>query len=184
MNIKKGDKVKVITGAYKGTIGEVKAVFPKEDRVIVEGVNMVKKHLKPTQANPEGGIVEKEAKIHVSNVMLYDEKAKVASRITTKVEVVDGKKVTVYDEVEKTIKKDMPSRLHARREMLKVLYPVTEVPTAQAGRKKNTKDVDMADKMFNEIAPKYADRNGGYTRIIKIGPRKGDAAMEVVLELV
>ena len=92
MNIKKGDKVKVITGAYKGTIGEVKAVFPKEDRVIVEGVNMVKKHLKPTQANPEGGIVEKEAKIHVSNVMLYDEKAKVASRIT-KVEVVDGKKV-------------------------------------------------------------------------------------------
>ena len=93
VNIKKGDKVKVITGAYKGTIGEVKAVFPKEDRVIVEGVNMVKKHLKPTQANPEGGIVEKEAKIHVSNVMLYDEKAKVASRITTKVEVVDGKKV-------------------------------------------------------------------------------------------
>ena len=93
MRIKKGDKVKVITGAYKGTIGEVKAVFPKEDRVIVEGVNMVKKHLKPTQANPEGGIVEKEAKIHVSNVMLYDEKAKVASRITTKVEVVDGKNV-------------------------------------------------------------------------------------------
>ena len=99
-------------------------------------------------------------------------------------EVVDGKKKTVYDEVDKTIKKDMPSRLHARRQMLKVLYPVTEVPTAQAGRKKNTKDVDMADKMFNEIAPKYADRNGGYTRIIKIGPRKGDAAMEVVLELV
>mgnify|MGYP000755603015 FL=1 len=93
MRIKKGDKVKVITGAYKGTIGEVKVVFPKEDRVIVEGVNMVKKHLKPTQANPDGGIVEKEAKIHVSNVMLYDEKAKVASRITTKVEVVDGKNV-------------------------------------------------------------------------------------------
>ena len=99
-------------------------------------------------------------------------------------EVVDGKKVTVYDEVEKTIKKDMPSRLHARRQMLKVFYPVKEVPTAAAGRKKNTKDVDMVDKMFTEIAPKYADRNGGYTRIIKIGPRKGDAAMEVVLELV
>ena len=81
MRIKKGDKVKVITGAYKGTIGEVKAVFPKEDRVIVEGVNMVKKHLKPTQANPDGGIVEKEAKIHVSNVMLYDEKAKVAKDV-------------------------------------------------------------------------------------------------------
>ncbi len=99
-------------------------------------------------------------------------------------EVVDGKKVTVYDEVQKEIKKDAPSRLHARRQMMKVFYPVTDVPTEAAGRKKNTKDVDMADKMFNEIAPKYADRNGGYTRIIKIGPRKGDAAMEVVLELV
>ena len=99
-------------------------------------------------------------------------------------EVVDGKKVTVYDEVEKKIKKDQPSRLHARREMLKVLYPVTEVPTAQAGRKKNTKEVDLVAKLFDEIAPKYADRNGGYTRIVKIGQRKGDAAMEVLLELV
>lgn len=99
-------------------------------------------------------------------------------------EVVDGKKVTVYDEVEKTIKKDMPSRLHARREMLKVLYTVTEVPTAAAGKKKNTKEVDLTAKLFDEIAPKYADRNGGYTRIVKIGQRKGDAAMEVLLELV
>ena len=99
-------------------------------------------------------------------------------------EVVDGKKVTVYDEVDKTIKKDMPSSLHARRQMLKVLYPVKEVPTAQAGRKKNTKDVDLVAKLFDEIAPKYADRNGGYTRIIKIGQRKGDAAMEVLIELV
>ena len=99
-------------------------------------------------------------------------------------EVVDGKKVTVYDEVEKEIKKDMPSRLHARRQMVKALYDVTEVPTAAAGKKKNTKKVDLTNKLFNEIAPKYASRNGGYTRIIKIGPRKGDAAMEVVLELV
>ena len=99
-------------------------------------------------------------------------------------EVVDGKKVTVYEEVEKTIKKDNPSRLHARRQMLKVLYSVTEVPTAAAGKKKKTKQVDMVDKLFTEIAPKYADRNGGYTRIIKIGQRKGDAAMEVILELV
>lgn len=99
-------------------------------------------------------------------------------------EVVDGKKVTVYDEVQKEIKKDNSSRLHARRQMLKVLYPVTEVPTEAAGKKKNTKQVDMVDKLFTEIAPKYADRNGGYTRIIKIGQRKGDAAMEVILELV
>ena len=99
-------------------------------------------------------------------------------------EVVDGKKVTVYETVEKEIKKDLPSRLHARRQMLKVLYPVTEVPTAAAGKKKNTKEVDLVDKLFTEIAPKYADRNGGYTRIIKIGQRKGDAAMEVILELV
>ena len=99
-------------------------------------------------------------------------------------EVVDGKKVTVYDEVDKTIKKDMPSRLHARREMLKVLYDVTEVPKEAAGRKKNTKKVDLVDKLFTEIAPKYENRNGGYTRIVKIGQRKGDGAMEVLIELV
>ena len=99
-------------------------------------------------------------------------------------EVVDGKKVTVYEEVEKTIKKDKPSRLHARREMLKVLYPVKEVPAEAAGKKRNTKQVDLPAKLFNEIAPKYADRNGGYTRIVKIGQRKGDGALEVLIELV
>lgn len=97
---------------------------------------------------------------------------------------VDGKNVTVYDEVEETIKKDNPSRLHARRQILKYLYQVTEVPEENAGKKKNTKKVDVADKLFEEIAPKYADRQGGYTRTIKIGPRKGDAAMEVLIELV
>ena len=73
---------------------------------------------------------------------------------------------------------------NARREMLKVLYPVTEVPEKAAGRKKNTKEVDLVEKLFSEIAPKYEDRKGGYTRIVKIGLRKGDAAMEVLLELV
>ena len=93
-------------------------------------------------------------------------------------EVVDGKKVTVYDEVQKTIKKDMPSRLHARREMLKVLY------TVKTGAGKKATEVDMVAKLFDEIAPKYVNRNGGYTRIVKIGARKGDGALEVLLELV
>ena len=99
-------------------------------------------------------------------------------------EVQNGKKVTVYDEVTKEIKKDQPSRLHARRQMMKVFYDVTEIPAAAKGRKKNTKKIDMVAKMFDEVAPKYELRNGGYTRIIKIGPRKGDGAMEVILELV
>ena len=99
-------------------------------------------------------------------------------------EVVDGKKVTKYETIKKEIKKDLPSRLHARRQMLKVLYPVVEVPAEAAGKKRNTKEVDLVAKLFDEIAPKYANRKGGYTRIIKIGQRKGDAAMEVVLEVV
>lgn len=99
-------------------------------------------------------------------------------------EVVDGKKVDKVDFVDKTIKKDNPSRLHARRKMNKVLYTVTEVPKEAAGRKKATKKVDLTQKLFDEVAPKYADRKGGYTRIVKIGQRKGDAAMQVVLELV
>ena len=99
-------------------------------------------------------------------------------------EVVDGKKVTKFETVEKEIKKDLPSRLHARHQMIKVLYPVTEVPATNAGTKRGTKEVDLVAKLFDEYGVKYANRNGGYTRIIKIGPRKGDAAMEVVLELV
>ena len=99
-------------------------------------------------------------------------------------EVVNGKKVTKYHEEEKTIKKDLPSRLHARREMLKVLYPVVEIPEEAAGKKRGTEKVDLTDKLFSEYAPKYADRKGGYTRIVKIGQRKGDGALEVILELV
>jgi large subunit ribosomal protein L17 len=95
-------------------------------------------------------------------------------------EVVDGRKKSVYDTVERTIKKDLPSRLHARRQMLSVFYPVTE----KGEKRSDEKKVDLVAKMFDEIGPKYADRNGGYTRIIKIGQRRGDGALEVVLELV
>ena len=94
MKIKKGDKVKVITGHYKGTIGEVLAVMPKENKVIVEGVNLMKKHLKPTQANPDGGIIEKEAPINVSNVMILDPESKKPTRIR-KEKQADGSYVRV-----------------------------------------------------------------------------------------
>ena len=99
-------------------------------------------------------------------------------------EVVDGKRVTVFDTVEKKVKKDSPARLHARRQLMRYLYPVVEVPADGKARRKNSKNVDLVEKLFSEYGPKYANRNGGYTRIIKIGQRRGDGAMEVVLEFV
>lgn len=99
-------------------------------------------------------------------------------------EVIDGKRVTIFDEVDKTIRKDLPSRLHVRRQILKVLYPVKAYPKDARIKKKNLKEVDLVAKLFDEIAPKYTGRNGGYTRIIKLGQRRGDGALEVLLELV
>jgi len=94
MKIKKGDKVQVIAGKDKGTVAEVQAVLPKSNRVIVEGVNVAKKHQKPNNANPDGGIVNKEMPINASNVMLYDSKAKKVSRVGYKDE--KGTKTRVY----------------------------------------------------------------------------------------
>ncbi len=102
MKIKKGDKVQVITGHYKGTIGEVIKALPREDKVVVEGVNIVKKALKPSQVNPDGGIVEKEMPIHVSNVMLYDAKAKEPSRVGYRIE--KGEKVRYFKKSGNTVK--------------------------------------------------------------------------------
>ena len=103
MHVKKGDKVMVISGKEKGKTGTIIAAFPKKDRVLVEGMNLVKKHMKPNQANPQGGIVSQEASIHVSNVMLIDPKSGEPTRVGYKVE--DGKKVRVAKKSGETIDK-------------------------------------------------------------------------------
>ncbi|MBI5808732.1 MAG: 50S ribosomal protein L24 [Ignavibacteriales bacterium] len=90
MKIKKNDNVIVISGNYKGKTGKVLKVFKSEDRVIVEGVNLRKRHSKPTQKNPQGGITEKEAPIHVSNVMIIDPKTGKGTRIGKKI-IIDDK---------------------------------------------------------------------------------------------
>ncbi len=92
LHVKKDDTVIVITGKDKGKKGRIIAAYPRENRVLVEGVNMVKKHQKPNQANPQGGIIEKEAPIHVSNVMHIDPKSGAATRIGYKV-LDNGNKV-------------------------------------------------------------------------------------------
>lgn len=93
MNIKKGDKVKVLAGKDKGAEGIVLAAHPESQRVTVEKVNLIKKAMRPTQANPEGGIATMEAPIHVSNVMLICPSCKEPSRVNVKRE--EGKKVRV-----------------------------------------------------------------------------------------
>jgi large subunit ribosomal protein L24 len=93
MHVKKGDKVRVISGKDKGKTGVILAAYPKESRVLVEGVNIVKKHAKPSQVNPQGGIISFEAPIHVSNVMPIDPKSGNPTRVGYT--AVDGKKVRV-----------------------------------------------------------------------------------------
>ena len=92
--IKKGDKVVVIAGAHKGTVGTVSKVIPEFGQVVVEGVNRVKRHMKPTPRMPEGGIVEKDRPIHASNVALVDPKTEKATRVRFEVDA-NGKKSRV-----------------------------------------------------------------------------------------
>ncbi|ERG67269.1 MULTISPECIES: 50S ribosomal protein L24 [Bacillales] len=93
MHVKKGDTVQVMSGKDKGKQGVILKAMPSKNRVVVEGINVIKKHSKPSQANPQGGILEIEAPIHVSNVMPLDPKTGKPTRVGFK--VVDGKKVRV-----------------------------------------------------------------------------------------
>ena len=97
MHVKKGDKVMVISGKDKGKTGVILASFPKKNRVLVEGVNIVKKHSKPSQMNPQGGIINQEAPIHVSNVMPIDPKTGEPTRVGVKVE--NGKQSTLCKKI-------------------------------------------------------------------------------------
>jgi len=105
MNIRKGDTVVVITGdsRYHGKRGRVLAVYPKQERILVEGINMVKRHTRPTQRNQQGGIVEKEAPIHISNVMAWCETAGKPSKIKMK-RLEDGTRIRIYKVNGETVK--------------------------------------------------------------------------------
>ena len=103
MKLRVGDTVQVVAGSDKGKTGEIIQILRKEDRVIVEGINMVTKHIKPSQADPEGGIVTREAPIHVSNVAYYDSKAKETVKVGYSIE--DGEKVRINKKTGKALEK-------------------------------------------------------------------------------
>lgn len=94
MKIRKGDTIKVISGNARGKIGKVLKVFPEADRVIVEGVNLIKRHTRPTPKNRKGGIIEKEGSISSSNVMYYDTRSNTVARLGHRI-LADGKKVRI-----------------------------------------------------------------------------------------
>ena len=100
MKIKKGDTVKVISGNYRGKTGKVLMVLPKRNRAIVEGINFIKRHTRPSQKNPQGGIIEREASINISNLML------VVNNTPTRVgytRLEDGKKVRLAKKIGETV---------------------------------------------------------------------------------
>lgn len=131
--------------------------------------------------------------LYHGKIKTTESKAKEIRSIAEKLITLAVKEKDNYTEVEvsvkgsddkKTIKKDNPSRLNARRKILSYLYPVVEVPADGRKARANTKTINMPNKLFDEIAPKYAGRNGGYTRMIKLGARRGDGAEVVIIELI
>lgn len=104
LHVKKGDKVKIISGKDKGLEGKILEAYPTKSRVLVEGVNMVKKHAKPSQSNPQGGILNQEAPIHVSNVMVVDPSTNEPTRVGFKTDE-NGKKVRIAKKSGETLDK-------------------------------------------------------------------------------
>jgi len=94
MKLKKGDTVKVISGNDRGRVGRILKVFPETNRIIIEGVNLIKRHTRPTQKNRKGGIIEKEGSINVSNVIFFDNRSNTVARLGHRV-LADGKKVRI-----------------------------------------------------------------------------------------
>ncbi len=103
LHVKKGDMVKVLAGDNKGTIAKILAVYPEKNRAIVEGVNVIKKHTKPNAKNTQGGIIEKEAPIHISNLMVVVGN-KVATRIGRRIDEKSGKLVRYSKKTGEVIK--------------------------------------------------------------------------------
>ncbi|UCE65382.1 MAG: 50S ribosomal protein L24 [Candidatus Zixiibacteriota bacterium] len=94
MKLKKGDTVKVISGNDRGKVGKILKVFPETNRIIIEGVNLIKRHTRPTQKNRKGGIIEKEGPVNSSNVIYFDSRSNTVARLGHRI-LMDGKKVRI-----------------------------------------------------------------------------------------
>lgn len=139
MKIKKGDKVQVIAGKDKGTVGEVMAVFPKVNKVIVEGVAVAKKSLKPSQANPDGGIVDKEMPIDASNVKKVDSKAKSKKADKKPAKKVEKAKEEKKPAAKKAEKKPAEKKAEKKPAAKKTEKKAEKKPAAKKTAKKEAK---------------------------------------------
>lgn len=135
MKLKVGEKVIVIAGANKGKIGKLNRILSKENRVIVEGVNLVKRHKKPDGKDQTGGIVEFEAPIHISNVMLVDSKTGKGSRKATREKIEKPKKEK--EPIKKEETKEKPKKETPKKE--KIEKPKKETKVSKTTNKKNDK---------------------------------------------